>query len=42
MTFPGHPRQRLFGDTRTSPAWRLTESRTVGDCVLIMIFQRVR
>jgi dihydrofolate reductase len=44
MTFPvllGTGR-RLFGETPDRSAWRLTESATVGDGVLITVLQRAR
>ncbi|GAA2103333.1 dihydrofolate reductase family protein [Actinomadura alba] len=44
MTFPvllGTGR-RLFGETSDKSAWKLTESITVGEGVLIMILQRAR
>jgi dihydrofolate reductase len=44
MTFPvilGTGR-RLFGEAPDKSAWRLTESTTVGEGVLITIFQRAR
>ncbi|SDS20764.1 dihydrofolate reductase family protein [Jiangella sp. DSM 45060] len=44
MTYPvllGRGR-RLFGETTDRTRWRLTESRTVGEGVLINLFERVR